>query len=124
LILSYLAVLDFVTLLPAIVLGYYAIRMVILSRRGRLENGWRLITYGAVLLSIGFLWNMLQDLTPAYSLPYIATDFLGTMFVFSGMTLLVLGFRSHYLVWSLKSFQKSGESARKKNIYENVGEDA
>ena len=90
---------------PAIVLAYYAIRMVLMSRRGRLENGWRLITFGAIMFTIGFLSLTLQDLTLAYTPLYFASDYIGTGFSFAGLFLFMMGFRSHYRVWSLKSFK-------------------
>lgn len=108
----FLAVFDIVSVLPAIGLGYYAFRMVFVSRRGRLENGWRLITFGAFAFSIGFFSLTFQDLTAAYTLPYFITDYIGTSFCFVGLTLLMLGLRSHYAVWSLKSFRSVSKMNR------------
>jgi protein-S-isoprenylcysteine O-methyltransferase Ste14 len=101
----YLAFLDIASIAPAIVLGYYAVRMLIMSRMGRLENGWRLITFGAILFTVGFLSLTLQDLTMAYTPLYFVSDYIGTGFSFAGLLLFMLGFRSHYRVWSLKSFR-------------------
>ncbi len=119
---SYLAILDVVSLAPAVGLGYYAFKMVFMSRRGRLENGWRLITFGAIMFSVGFFSLTIQDLTPAYTVPYFVTDYLGTSFSFAGLTLLMLGLRSHYSVWSLKSFSKV--SKMRDRVYENANEEA
>jgi hypothetical protein len=119
---SYLAIFDFISLAPAVGLGYYAFKMVFLSRRGRLENGWRLITFGAIMFSVGFFSLTIQDLTAAYTVPYFVTDYLGTSFSFVGLTLLMLGLRSHYSVWSLKSFAKV--SKMRDRVYENASEEA
>jgi hypothetical protein len=119
-----LALMDLVSVAPAIGLGYYAIRMLFLSRRGRLENGWRLVTFGGIMFLIGFLSLTLQDLTFAYTMPYYVTDVIGTTFSFTGLTLFMLGFRSHYSVWSLKGFIKKPKDREIPLNLGNIGPDS
>jgi len=100
----YLSISDLISILPAIGLGYYALRMFFLARFGRLERGWSLILMGAIASSLGFLALTLQDLTQAYTLGYLITDFIGTSLSACGFLLVMLGIRSQYSVWSLKNF--------------------
>jgi hypothetical protein len=113
---TYLALNDLVSMLPAVGLGYYALRMFFLTRLSRLEKGWGLIITGGFACSVGFFVLTLQDLTAAYSLGYMLTDYLGTSFSALGFLLLMLGVRSHYSVWSLKSFPKLGKSGQSEKI--------
>jgi hypothetical protein len=101
---TYLALNDLVSIFPAIGLGYYAVKMFLLTRLGRLEKGWTLIVAGCLACSLGFSFLTVQDLTTAYSLGYMFTDYAGTSLSALGFFLVMLGVRSHYSVWSLKSF--------------------
>ncbi len=101
---TYLALNDLITVFPAIGLGYYAVRMFLLTRLGRLEKGWTLIIVGGFACSLGFCFLTIQDLTTAYSIGYMFTDYAGTSFCALGLFLVMLGIRSQYSVWSLKSF--------------------
>jgi hypothetical protein len=102
----YLAISDLISIIPALGLGYYAVRMFLLTRLSRLERGWSLIITGGFTCSLGFFIATIQDLTAAYSLGYMLTDYLGTSLYTLGFLLIMLGVRSHYSVWSLKSFSK------------------
>jgi hypothetical protein len=108
----YLALNDLMSVVPAICLGYYAVKMFILTRMGRLERGWSLIIFGCFACSLGFCVLAIQDLTLAYTLGYMVTDYAGTLLSALGLFLVMLGVRSHYSVWSLKSF--SGMQKEKK----------
>lgn len=101
---TYLALNDLISIFPAIGLGYYAVRMLLLTRLGRLEKGWTLIVIGGFACSLGFCFLTIQDLTIAYSLGYMFTDYAGTLCSALGFFFVMLGVRSHYSVWSLKSF--------------------
>ena len=101
---TYLALNDLLSVFPAIGLGYYAVRMFLLTRLGRLEKGWSFIIVGGFVCSLGFSFLVIQDLTIAYSFPYIFTYYAGTSFGAVGFFLVMLGVRSQYSVWSLKNF--------------------
>ena len=113
---TYLALNDIISMIPAVGLGYYAVRMFFLTRLSRLEKGWGLIITGGFACSMGFFVLTLQDLTTAYSLSYMLTDYLGTSLSGIGFLLLMLGVRSHYDVWSLKSFPKFGKNRQSEKI--------
>ena len=100
-----LALNDLISVFPAIGLGYYAVRMFLLTRLGRLEKGWSFIIIGGFACSLGFCSLTIQDLTIAYSWGYMFTDYLGTSLSAMGFFLVMMGVRSHYSVWSLKSFK-------------------
>ena len=102
---AFLALNDLVSVFPAIGLGYYAVRMFLLTRFGRLEKGWSFIIVGGFACSMGFCVLTIQDLTTAYSIGYLFTDYLGTSLSAIGFFLVMLGVRSHYSVWSLKNFK-------------------
>jgi hypothetical protein len=121
---TYLAISDLVAVLPAIGLGYYALRMFFLTRFGRLERGWKMIIMGALASSFGFLALTVQDLTQAYSFGYILTDYVGTLSSACGFFLVMLGIRSQYSVWSLKNFPGvSEDEGKRKNSNDLAGRD-
>lgn len=111
---TYLALIDLLSLLPAIGVGYYAFRMVFMTRLGRLEKGWKLIAIAGMLLSTGFVFIAMQDLFEEDLRFYVVADNFGAMFVALGLLFLTLGFRSHYSVWSLESFSKTIKERKKK----------
>jgi len=106
---NYLALNDLVSVIPAIGLGYYSIRMFLLTRLGRLEKGWTFIIFGCFACSLGFFILAIQDLAEAYTIIYKVTDYLGTSLSALGFFFVMLGVRSHYSVWSLKSFSTLGK---------------
>jgi hypothetical protein len=111
-----LALNDLISVFPAIGLGYYAVKMFLLTRLGRLEKGWSFIIIGGFACSLGFSFLTIQDLTTAYSLEYLFTDYLGTSLSAIGFFLVMLGVRSHYSVWSLKSFKNLGKDKQTSSV--------
>lgn len=97
-----LIALNLVTVLATICLGYFAAKIFLYMRLGRLENGWKLVTGGAVCLCIAFLFLAFQHLFSVHSNLYFYLDAVGMSFSIGGIFLMVLGLRSHYLVWTRK----------------------
>jgi hypothetical protein len=98
-----LVILSLVTLVATICLGYYAAKIFLYMRLGRLERGWMLVTGGAICLCFAFLSLAFQHLFPGQSHPFFYLNTLGMTFSIAGMFLMVLGLRSHYLVWTRKT---------------------
>jgi protein-S-isoprenylcysteine O-methyltransferase Ste14 len=101
-----IAALDLVSAVAAAGLGYYAAKMYLQMRFGRLEKSWQMVTLGAGLFSLGFIVLTVQDLSSSSASYYFTLDFIGTALATIGMILLLVGFRSHYRVWSLKYLKK------------------
>ncbi|HZW57219.1 MAG TPA: hypothetical protein VFF30_13090 [Nitrososphaerales archaeon] len=95
-----LVVLDIISLIAAAGLGYYAARMFFHLRWGRLEKGWRLMTFGAVVLAVGYAFITAEDAFLAYSIYYMAADYVGTIMSSIGIALIMLGIRAQYLEWT------------------------
>jgi len=60
------------------------------------------MTGGAICLSFAFLSLAFQHLFGRLSSPYFYLDAVGMSFSIAGIFLMVLGLRSHYLVWTRK----------------------
>lgn len=97
-----LIALNLIMVLATMCLGYFAAKIFFYMRLGRLENGWKLVTGGAVCLCIAFLFLAFQHLFSAHSNLYFYLDGVGMSFSIGGIFLMVLGLRSHYLVWTRK----------------------
>jgi nicotinamide riboside transporter PnuC len=97
-----LAALDLATVVFTIGLGYYAAKIFFHMRLGRLENGWKMMTSGIISLCFGFVFLTFQHLVPRESNLYFYLDSVGTILSIIGIVLMMLGLRSHYLVWTRK----------------------
>ncbi len=64
------------------------------------------MTGGAVCLSFAFLSLTVQHLFGRLSSPYFYLDAVGMTLSIAGIVLMVLGLRSHYLVWTRKISDK------------------
>jgi hypothetical protein len=95
-----LIALNLITLVVTICLGYFAAKIFFYMRLGRLERGWKLVTGGAVCLSFAFLSLAIQHLFGRLSNPYFYLDAVGMTLSIAGILLMVLGLRSHYMVWT------------------------
>jgi len=101
-----LIILNLVTLVATIFLGYYAAKIFFYMRLGRLERGWKLVTGGAICLSFAFLALAIQHIFSRQSNLYFYLDGIGMLFSIAGIILMVLGLRSHYMVWTRKMDRK------------------
>ncbi len=97
-----LVALDLATVFATIGLGYYAVKIFFHMRLGRLENGWKMVTQGIISLCFGFLFLTFQHVIPRESNLYFYLDAVGTFLSIIGIVLMMMGLRSHYLVWTRK----------------------
>ena len=95
-----LIILNLVTLVATICLGYYAAKIFFFMRLGRLERGWKLVTGGAVCLSFAFLSLTFQHLFSRPADISFYFDAFGMSLSIAGIILMVLGLRSHLAVWT------------------------
>lgn len=65
------------------------------------------MTGGAVSLCFAFLSLTFQHLFSSQTHLYFYSDAIGMSFSIAGIFLMVLGLRSHYLVWSRKVINKA-----------------
>ena len=96
-----LVILDIVSIVAALGVGYYAARMFNHMRRGRLEKGWNWMIYGALVTAIGYFFLTLEDFFLAHSFYYSSLDYGGTVICTIGLVFLAYGIRSHYHAWAL-----------------------
>ena len=66
-----------------------------------------MVTSGAVCLSFAFLLLGIEHLFSRSSNTYFYLDAVGMSFSIGGIFLMVLGLRSHYLVWTRKVSNKA-----------------
>jgi len=86
-----------------IILAYYALRIFIHMRLGRLERGWRFITQGIAIVSLGFLFVGVDHALPRGTLIYFYIDSVGAVLSLVGIVFMLIGLHSHYVVWYKKS---------------------
>jgi hypothetical protein len=97
-----LIALNLITVGATIFLGYFAAKIFFHMRFGRLERGWKMVTGGAICLSFAFLALAIQHFFPRTSNLYFYLDVVGMTLSIAGIVLMVMGLRSHYLVWTRK----------------------
>jgi hypothetical protein len=120
---SQLVILDIVSIVAALGVGYYAARMFNHMRRGRLEKGWNWMIYGALVTAIGYFFLTLEDFFLAHSFYYSSLDYVGTITCTIGLVFLAYGIRLHYHAWSLKRSLEVDTSPRvKKQDNETVSD--
>ncbi len=95
-----LIVLDVISILAVIGVGYYAAKMFFHMRLGRLERGWLPMLYGASLIAGGYAFLTVEDFFLAYSFYYQIADYIGTAITAAGLIVVMFGFRAHYKAWS------------------------
>ena len=111
-----LILLDVAEVLATVGLAFYAGKIFLHMRLGRMEKGWRYVTEGVAVLCIGFVLLTLQHTLPRESILYFYFDSLSTILSIVGILLMLLGLRSHYSVWSLKTFTLSNSKATNKIV--------
>ncbi len=97
-----LIALNLITVGATIFLGYFAAKIFFHMRFGRLERGWKMVTGGAICLSFAFLSLASYHFFPRTSSLYFYLDVFGMTLSIAGIVLMVMGLRSHYLVWTRK----------------------
>jgi hypothetical protein len=95
-----LVLLDLISILAVMGVGYYAAKMFYHMRSGRLERGWLPMIYGAAIIAVGYFFLTLEDFFLAYSFFYVTVDYLGTAICSAGLIVVMLGLRVHYKAWS------------------------
>lgn len=78
------------------VFGFYAFMLLATFRKGLLENGWRNVTRGAIILALAQIPLLASRFTFETFLGYVG-DFIR----FVGIVFLILGVRAQYKVWKL-----------------------
>lgn len=91
---------------------YYAVRMILYMRYGRMERGWEYITIGAVILVVRSVFSSLTDIGEVHASLDLTYDTITTTMMCVGFVLLFLGFRSLYRAWSLKDLARTREKQR------------
>ena len=93
-------VLDIVGAALLLLLSYYAFATLLWMLNGKLEKSWRYLSRAVMFLTLGaLLFALSSSVPPGFVMPF--TWFASTTMLI-GTFLLLLGFRSHYLVWSGK----------------------
>ena len=108
--------LEIIAVSFAILAGYYATRILIHMRSGRMERGWQFITVGFLLLVVRALFIAMEDAGQVSGTADLNYDTVGTALAGAGFILLVLGFRSLYRAWTLKDLV----AARKKEYKDSI----
>jgi hypothetical protein len=97
-----LTVLYLASAIGTIFLSYYSLKIFFHMRSGRLEKGWKLITEGMVFMSSSFVLIAMSHLLSRDSAAYLYLGIAGTSLMLVGVVIMLLGLRSHYLVWYRK----------------------
>ena len=98
-----LTVLNLASAVALVILAYYALRIFIHMRLGRLEKGWRRITQGIIFMSSGFFFVAVDHALPRASALYFYIDSVGAVLSLIGIVFMLFGLHSHYVVWYKKS---------------------
>jgi hypothetical protein len=98
-----LTVLNLASAVALVILAYYAVRIFVHMRLGRLEKGWRFITQGIVFMSSGFFFVAVDHSLSRTSTLYFYIDSVGAVLSLIGIVFMLFGLHSHYVVWYKKS---------------------
>ena len=99
-------ILDTVGVALLAVLLYYACATLFLMRKGKLEKSWRYMSVAVIILAIGVILFALSALVqPGLTVPVM---WVASTVMIIGTFLLLLGFRSHYRVWSGRELLDKG----------------
>ncbi len=79
---------------------YYALRLLLIMRRGLLETSWRYISAGAILAGAGmFFFFIYHAAMPEEQMLHDLSFSLLEVSHIVGGALILLGLRAHYKVW-------------------------
>jgi hypothetical protein len=87
---------------------YYALRILTSFRRGLLEQGWKIISWGAIILVAGQLLVALSAYVSLNGFLYqfgVGIDAVGVFFA-------ILGLKSHLSIWEIGKESKAKNSTR------------
>jgi predicted membrane channel-forming protein YqfA (hemolysin III family) len=98
---SYLA-LGIVALFTVLGMAYYASRILLQMRTGELEKTWRWLVAGAYLIEAAVVILFVQEILTFSSLVSSIATHLGVTMLVIGSVYILLGFRSHYRIFSPK----------------------
>ena len=92
------AVFDIVGVALLAALLYYALAILFLMRKGKLEKSWQYMSTSVIILTVGvILFAFSATVTSTLTLPFVwSASFVMIIVTF----LLLLGFRSHHRFWS------------------------
>ena len=91
-------------------LFYYTLATLVRMRRGKLEKSWRYMLRSVIILSIGVLFFASSLFVPANLMMLVM--WTASTFMIIGTFLLLLGFRSHYRVWSGAELREQEKKSR------------
>jgi hypothetical protein len=111
-----LGFLEVVAVSFAVLAGYYAIRILLHMRSGRMERGWQYITLGSLLLVARSIFIAIEDAGQVYGSVDLNYDTVGAALAGGGFVLLVLGFRSLYRAWTLKDLVATRKKEQRDSI--------
>lgn len=96
---SLLIILNLASAIALIILSYYALRIFLYMRLGKLERGWRLVTEGIVIIGLGFFLIAVDHSLARASLLYFSIDSAGSVLSLVGVVFMLIGLHSHYTIW-------------------------
>ena len=98
-------VIDLLGLFTVVGIGYYASRILIQMKAGLLEQSWRYLVAGAYVLLGAVVIFLIQQFVSSPLAIAVTTHLSAVLLVIGGIYVL-LGFRSHYIVFSPKHPKK------------------
>ncbi len=96
------------------VFGFYAVRLLASFKKGMLEKGWKLVTYGAIVLVLAQIPFLIGAFSPAARSSLLSD--MGDLFRLLGMLFLIFGFREQYQVWRVDEKEVSPNPESNKEI--------
>ena len=91
---------------------FYAMKILTSFKKGILEHGWKLLSQGIIILVAG---ELVLDLSNSFPLGgYLFQLGLGIDAI--GVCFAVLGFKSHYDIWSMKEDRKSDAKIKESTV--------
>ena len=103
-------VFDIVGVVLLAILLYYALAILFLMRKGKLEKSWQYMSTSVIILTVGvILFALSATVLSTLTMPFMWS---ASFVMIIGTFLLLLGFRSHYRFWSGRELQ----TEKKNNI--------
>ena len=97
------AVFDFVGVSLLAALLYYALAILFLMRKGKLEKSWQYMSMAVIILTIGvILFALNATVSSNLTMPFMWS---ASFVMIIGTFLLLLGFKSHHRFWSGRELQ-------------------
>ena len=97
------AVFDIVGVALLAALLYYALAILFLMRKGKLEKSWQYMSMSVIILTVGvILFALSATVSSSLTLPFMWS---ASFVMIIGTFLLLLGFKFHYRFWSGRELQ-------------------